>query len=156
MFVSKQLTSITMVTFLLALAFGRARAEEKVINIKQVGAGAANAQYIEDGKEVQFNVVVVVNDTVKWTNKTQNTHTATSDISVAGKRLFDTQNIDPGTSKSYTFRQADYDAAVQATGAKVGNQVHLGYFCGAHPGNMGGKLVLRPLNFRDAKNAEGH
>jgi len=131
-----------------------ASAVEKVINITGNGS---DAQYIEQGKTKQLNVVVKVGDTVVWKNNPGNkTHTATSDVNVDGKPLFTTGNIAAGaTSAPILFNQAMYDAAVKATGGKAGERVHLGYFCEKHPSLMGGKLVLEPVGFR-AKDDEDH
>ena len=131
---------------LLALAASAARADEKVIVITGNGT---DAQYIEDGKTKQLNVVVTVGDTVRWKNNGDRTHTGTSDVNAtANTPLFDTSNVAAGATVSITFDQALYDAAVKATGSKPGDSLHLGYFCAKHPSLMGGMLVLQPQNLK--------
>jgi plastocyanin len=130
----------------LALAASTACAAEKTINITGNGP---DAQFVEDGKTKQLNVVVNVGDTVRWKNNSDRTHTATSDVNVTvGNPLFDTKNIAAGDSVIVTFDQALYDAAVKATGSKSGDTLHLGYFCAKHPALMGGMLVLQPQNLK--------
>jgi plastocyanin len=139
-------TALCLVSALVAAVCSTASAAEKTINITGNGP---NAQFIEDGKDKQLNVVVNVGDTVRWKNGGDRTHTATSDVSVSsGNPLFDTMNIAAGNSVTVTFDQALYDAAVKATGSKSGDTLHLGYFCAKHPALMGGMLVLQPQNVK--------
>src|SRR5690349_17706833 len=97
-----------------AMAAAPARAAEtKVINITPAGT---DAQFIEDGKTKQLNVRIKIGDTVKWVNRGDRTHTATSDVrTAAGKRIFDLTIAQNGDA-SFLFDQAAYDAAVKATG----------------------------------------
>ncbi len=117
------------------------RLAEKVIIITGTGT---DAQYIEEGKPKQLNVVIAIGDSIKWKNPAGNrTHTATSDAVVMGARLFD-ERIGPGEEKSVTFDQARYDKARAAAGIAAGEIVHIGYYCAPHADKMGGKIVLGP------------
>jgi plastocyanin len=140
----------------LASAVSPLRAADVLIDIK--GAGGT-AQYIQRGKDTQLTVEVFVGDTVKWENLGTVTHTATSDLKVAGRFLFDTGNITTTGAdkiKSVAFTQAMYDDAVRALGATAGGPVHIGYFCDKHPNAMGGKIIFKPANLRGARSRDDH
>ena len=112
-----------------------------------MGSGPT-AQFLQDGMPPQLNVVIAVGDTVKWVNEDTlgTAHTATSDVSVDGRKLFDTDRIAAPGSHVIEFNQALYDKAARAiNGADTrSSTVHLGYYCRPHEASMGGKLVLLP------------
>ena len=65
-------------------------------------------------------LTVKVGTTVKWTNNDSTTHTVTAD-----DKSFDSGNLDPGKSFSFTFKQAGT----------------FSYHCSIHP-NMKAKIVV--------------
>ena len=103
-----------------------------------------------------MNVVVYVGDTVKWVNMGDRTHTATSDVLVAGNPLFDTHDITTTTPVTIAFDSALYAKASTAVGVSAGGRVHLGYFCAKHPDSMGGKIVFKPASERGKPAASDH
>jgi len=152
---SRKVAVVTSV-FVAVQLFGATatNAANKIINISGTGT---DAQYIEDGKTKQLNVVITVGDTVIWRNAAGNkNHTATSDVKDSqGQVLFDIAlNAGPGDSGSKLFDQAAYDAAVAATHSAAGGRVFIGYYCAKHPTLMGAKLVLQPANLKDPNEHE--
>src|SRR3954449_6276669 len=86
----------------LAFAASTASADEVIIEIRGPGS---SAQYVQKGQTTQFNVEVFVGDVVTWDNKGTSTHTATSDFTYQGERLFDTEGISSGATKTVKFDQ---------------------------------------------------
>jgi plastocyanin len=134
------------------VAGSNCRGDNITINIQTVqGLPGNHAQYIQQGQNKQFNVVVTVGDTVTWVNPAGNSnHTATSELrdsTPAHARIFDVA-VNAGQSQSFPFPQAVYDDAVAAGGdvdTNTGN-IQLGYYCKVHPTVMGGRIVLAPAN----------
>ncbi len=125
-----------------ALGQGFAGSDDKsaddtiVINITGNGP---NAKYIKDGDNQENPVAVKVGQKVKWVNKGNTRHSATSFQQKCGNPVFDTDLIDPNDSKEVLF---DSTLFMNAGGA-AGGQVDLTYFCKRHPAQMkNGKITL--------------
>lgn len=99
----------------------------------------SKAKYIEVGKTEQEPVEVVVGQTVRWHNKSNVAHTATSDLKVEDKAVFDTDSIDPEESKDIVFTKELYEKA----GGKPGGMVKLHYHCTPHPKTMQSDIILK-------------
>ncbi len=128
-----------------ALSFGQAAApnDERtsddtiVINITGNGYGA---KYLQDGESTEKPVLVKVGQTVKWVNKGNLEHSATSFMQdKSSKPVFDTGVFAHAESKAIKFDSNLFRNA----GGVAGGQVELPYFCTRHPATMkNGKIIL--------------
>lgn len=119
-------------------------ADEVVINITGNGG---KAKYIKAGDTAAKDVTVVVGQTVKWVNKGNKTHTATSSLKVGDKAVFDTGDLRANASGSVTFDEQKYKDA----GGKDGKAVTLEYYCTVHgKENMKSNLILMPTEPKTA------
>ena len=107
------------------------------VTIRIVGPGG-RAQYIEDGETQQKPVAVNVGDIVYWRNEGHRDHTATAENGDDGRPVFDTLNIDRGTT-SIPVEMSP--ARFKAAGGHSGGTVTIDYFCDYHP-PMQSSLIL--------------
>jgi hypothetical protein len=105
---------------------------DKTIEIREGAAG-----YVESGKTGPGEIAVVVGQTVRWQNQADRAQSATSDLKVEGKPLFDTKLIKPGESKDLLFDINVYEKA----GGKRAGAVTLAFHSTADL-NKKGKIVL--------------
>jgi plastocyanin len=110
----------------------------KVVTINIVGKGS-KAKFIKQGETTEEQVVVYVGQTVRWQNKGNVEHTATSKLMVGGKPLFDTGLLDAGEAKEIQFDEKLFKSA----GGKVGSQISLDYICTPHKALMKSVIVLK-------------
>jgi plastocyanin len=112
-----------------------------VINIGGGGAGGegTQAKYIRAGDSSQKPVEVRVGQTVRWVNKDDHGHTATSSNKGRDdKPLFDTGELDKKDAK----KDIKFDASIfRQAGGQAGGKVELQYFCAFHP-RMKSTIVL--------------
>ena len=127
-----------LVTFAWAAAGNDQKASDDTVVINITGNGPS-AKYLKEGDTEEKPVAVHVGQTVKWVNKGNLEHSATSFKNNGDKPIFDTGLIEAMQSKEITF---DSDSFVSA-GGTTGGQVELTYFCTKHPTLMkNGKLIL--------------
>jgi plastocyanin len=127
-----------LVTFAWAAAGNDQNASDETVVINITGNGP-NAKYLKEGDTEEKPVAVHVGQTVKWVNKGNLQHSATSFKNKGDKPIFDTDLIEPMQSKEITF---DSDLFASAGGTTAG-QIELTYFCTKHPTLMkNGKLTL--------------
>ena len=111
--------------------------DEKVVrpdNTVEFGNGVG---YVEKGKKEAKSVSVVVGQTIRWVNKGDTPQSATSDLKIDGKPLFDTGLLEPGEHKDIPFH---IDVYRKAEG-KTAGAVTLTYHSEGKSG-MKGTLVL--------------
>jgi plastocyanin len=127
-----------LVTFAWAVAGSDQKASDDAVVINITGNGPS-AKYVKEGDTEEKPVAVQVGQTVKWVNKGNLQHSATSFKNQGEKPIFDTGLIEPAESKEIKF---DSDLFASA-GGTTGGQVELTYFCTKHPTFMkNGKLIL--------------
>jgi plastocyanin len=125
---------------LLFFPFGSEQVLAQATVVINITPGGDKAQYIQEGETKQKPVTVVVGQNVRWVNKDQVSHTATSTMTVKSKALFETGYLDDGTSsKDILFDQALF----QAAGGKPGGSVTLEYFCRVHRLTMRSSIILK-------------
>ncbi len=106
--------------------------------IEIIGRGR-RAKYIEQGMSEQEDVHVTVGESVRWDNRSNIGHTATSDAVVSNRRLFDTGRIPRGGQSELVVFDRDL---FEAAGGKPGGSVDITYFCVPHPTTMKSTIVL--------------
>lgn len=111
-----------------------ARAQDLVV-INITGPGG-DAKYIREGDSTQKPVEITVGQTVRWVNKGDVQHSATS--GPAGMYIFDTGLLDRGAHSDVTFTEAIF----QAAGGQAGQTVDLQYRCRVH-GQMTSVIRLK-------------
>jgi plastocyanin len=107
-----------------------------VINIK---ANSLDECFVKEGDKKTMDVTVKVGQKVRFVNKDDDTHTATSVAKDKdGKFIFDTGDLNLKESKEITF---DADLFARA-GGKAGGKVELPYLCEYHKKTMKSKIIL--------------
>jgi len=122
---------------------GKKKAVPKEIVIYIVGPGGM-AKYCKAGDTTQKDVTVIVGQTVKWVNKGDQPHTATSKKETKdGKPLFDTKEIKRAKCDKYDSRSITFDEKLfKAAGGTPGGAVKLEYYCDIHP-KMKSRIILK-------------
>ncbi len=137
---------LSLTALIVVAAEDKKKDKDDVIVINIEGKGK-NSKYIKEGDKEQKDVTVIVGQTVKWVNKSNAPHTATSDLKVKDKPLFDTKRLNPKdkpTEASILFDEQKYKDA----GGKDGKPVPLSYHCEIHP-EMMSNIILMPAHKKD-------
>jgi len=122
---------------------GEKKALPKEIVIYIVGKGP-KGKYVKAGDTTQKDVTVIVGQTVKWVNKGNRPHTATSKkTKEGGKPLFTTKEIKPAKGDKYDSDSITFDEKMfKAAGGTPGGSVTLEYYCNIpHP--MKSRIILK-------------
>lgn len=77
--------------------------DEKVVKPDNTVEFETGVGFVEKGKKEAKSVSIVVGQTLRWVNKGDTPQSATSDLKVDGKPLFDTGLLQPGEHKDIPF-----------------------------------------------------